>query len=48
MSQLCDNGNRVVFDHENCAMKIPDTVAMSLTAQTYDNMLVLRTNGIAV
>ena len=47
ISQLCDKGNQVIFDQENCVVKNPNTGDIFITAIRNDNVYTLYTNVIA-
>ena len=47
VSQLCDKGNKVIFDKEKCVVKNPKTGDTLITALRNDNVYALHTNEIA-
>ena len=42
ISQLCDEGNIVTFEHDKCIIKSPETKKMRFVAQRRKNMYVLQ------
>ena len=47
ISQLCDEGNIVTFEHDKCIIKSPETKKMRFVAQRRNNMYVLQLKDLA-
>ena len=47
ISQLCDEGNIVTFEHDKCIIKSPKTKEIRFAAQRHKNMYVLQLKELA-
>ena len=47
ISQLCDEGNIIIFEHDKCIIKSPETTKTRFIAQRRKNMYVLQLKELA-
>ena len=47
ISQLCDEGNIVTFEHDKCIIRSPESKAIRFVAQRHKNMYILQLKKLA-